>query len=184
MGKKKTGAKAAEAKAKKDARKQEQLKKQAQLDTLRAARGIDNPIASIPAPFIHYKRNGVDAAVEYYNAKTLTQPDREALHSILDENMAPIYGQKEWDEEAAADKQKELKDEDCRLLVIRNTLPASPGDAPDSPVASPASSPANSPEKEAQDARESRLHDLATHKTKPGPAEGPREGILGFMHFR
>ena len=62
--------------------------------------------------------------MEFYNAATLEQPDRDALHSILDENMAPIYGQKEWDEEAAADKQKELRDDDCRLLVIRDSSAA------------------------------------------------------------
>ena len=33
--------------------------------------------------------------------------------------MAPIYGEEEWDAEARADKQKELLEENCRLLIIR-----------------------------------------------------------------
>ena len=106
-------------KAKKEARKAEQAKKQAQLNVLREARELGSPLEGLPPAFSAFKRNGVDASLEFATAKTLAQADRLAIHAILTENMAPIYGKSEWEEEAKADKEKELEEPDTRLLLVR-----------------------------------------------------------------
>jgi hypothetical protein len=127
MGKKKTGEAAAKAQAKKDAKKAEQAALQKQLSVATAARSLANPLESLPAPFLAFKKNGLDATVEFCKGMDLTADDRAAMHTVLDENMGPIYGQQEWDDEAAEDKQKELAEEDCRVLIIRQQ--SGPADA-------------------------------------------------------
>lgn len=89
-----------------------------------------------------FNRNGLNAALEEHTAATLEQPDRLALHAILEENMMPIYGKQEWEEEAKADKVKELEEADTRLLIIRAS-------AADSPASSPVSKPKADAEPEA-----------------------------------
>ena len=61
----------AQGKAKKEARKAEQAKKQAQLNVLREARELGSPLEGLPPAFSAFKRNGVDASLEYATAKTL-----------------------------------------------------------------------------------------------------------------
>jgi ribosomal protein S18 acetylase RimI-like enzyme len=158
MGKKNGNAKS---KAKKEARKAAQLEAQRQLDTLRVARELANPLSALPAPFTAFKRNGLDANVEFYTAKSLPEADKLALHTILDQNMAPIYGQKDWDEEAGADKRKELAEEEARVLVIRAAGAAEPA----SPATTPVKAPAEASDEKASETKAS-------------------TDVLAFMHFR
>jgi len=155
-------AQGAKGKAKKEARKAEQAKKQAQLNVLREARELGSPLEGLPPAFSAFKRNGVDASLEYATAKTLAQPDRLAIHAILTENMAPIYGKSEWEEEAKADKEKELEEPDTRLLLVRSNAAATPS-------AEAGGSPASSPVKQP--------------KEEEAKAEAAKD-LLGFMHFR
>ena len=83
--------------------------------TLKAAKATANPLEGLPPAFCKYHRNGLTASIEHHTAATLPKADLETLHGILDENMAPIYGQEEWEAEACADKQKELLVCRCRL---------------------------------------------------------------------
>ena len=155
-------AQGAQGKAKKEARKAEQAKKQAQLNVLREARELGSPLEGLPPAFSAFKRNGVDASLEYATAKTLAQADRLAIHAILTENMAPIYGKSEWEEEAKADKEKELEEPDTRLLLVRSNADATPS-------AEAGTSPASSPVKQP--------------KEEEAKAEAAKD-LLGFMHYR
>lgn len=158
MGKKGGNAKT---KAKQAARKAAQLEAQRQLDALRAARDLANPLSGLPAPFTAFKRNGIDANVEFFTAQTLPEADKLALHKILDQNMAPIYGQEDWDEEAGADKRKELAENDARVLIIRGGAAAE--------TASPATSPVKAP--------------AETSSEKAAETKASTD-VLAFMHFR
>jgi ribosomal protein S18 acetylase RimI-like enzyme len=182
MGKKNGSAKS---KAKKEARKAEQLKKQAQLDTLRTARELANPLAALPAPFTAFKRNGLEGAVELHTGKTLCAADRVALHTILDENMAPIYGQRDWEEEAAADKQKELAESEARILIIRETAT----DAAPSSAAAAAAPATSTPTKTyAENAGSPTVTPVKAPCSGEGALEAAKKnkmnGVLGFLHFR
>ena len=63
------------------------------MDVVKAAREAGSPLASLPPMFTSFSRNGVDAALEFATPATLTQADRASVHALLDENMAPVYGE-------------------------------------------------------------------------------------------
>lgn len=168
----------AAAKAKKEAKKAAQAKQQQQLNTLRDARNLASPLSALPPMFQVFQRNGLDATLEEHTAATLEQPDRLALHAILEENMMPIFGKEEWEEEAQADKVKELEEEDTRLLIIRANSAGS---------SSPASSPVSKPSAEAEaDAEKSEpsLVTAVTEAVTPTKAAKVSSDVLGFMHYR
>eukprot|EP01052_Picozoa_sp_SAG31_P031577 SAG31_NODE_3361_length_4364_cov_3.184291_2_plen_131_part_00 len=96
--------KAAKAAAKKKALQAEAAKQA----TLKVAKALGSPLEALPPAFCAYNRNGTVATIEHYTPATLPKDDLVVLHKILDENMAPIYGEDDWESEARADKHKEL----------------------------------------------------------------------------
>lgn len=161
MGKK-NAKKSAGAEAKKAAKKAAIQKEVAKQTTVKAAKAAGNPLAGLPPAFCAYNRNGMVASIEFHTAATLPKADLEAIHTILDDNMAPVYGQEEWEEEARADKQKELLEEDCRLLIVRGSAAES---SPPSPAASP-------------------VKDAGTAYDDDDDEAGGIGEIAAFVHFR
>lgn len=91
MGKK-NAKKSAGAEAKKAAKKAAIQKEVAKQTTVKAAKAAGNPLAGLPPAFCAYNRNGMVASIEFHTAATLPKADLEAIHTILDDNMAPVYG--------------------------------------------------------------------------------------------
>lgn len=145
-GRNKDPKKAAKAAAKKAAIEAER----AMRDALKAALETKDPLAALPGAFTSYNRNGLQCAVEYHTPASLPPADLASISRML--------------RAAGTDSsaQRQLGDDDTRLLVLRSAAPdaTSDGAPPASPdketadladPASPAASPAKEPGEDAAD---------------------------------
>jgi len=133
-------------------------------DALKAAKQTEDPLAVLPGAFTAYNRNGLQCAVEHHTPATLPAADLASISRMLRASGVD------------SSAQRQLGDDDARLLLVRAAAPevdaaapASPAKAADASSAAPAS-PAASPAKEPDEAE-------ADGELKPG-------AVAAFVHFR
>mmetsp|Transcript_44812 Transcript_44812/g.142696 ORF Transcript_44812/g.142696 Transcript_44812/m.142696 type:complete len:255 (+) Transcript_44812:114-878(+) len=102
-------------KEKKLAKKAAAERAQAQDAALEAAYGMGSPVAALPA-LGTYERNGASLAVEAAAPAGLSAHDRASVMALLEANMGPIYGPRDWPQ-GRRDKEKEMMEEDARYLL-------------------------------------------------------------------
>jgi len=119
-------------------------------ETLRLAMAAEDPLAALPGAFTAFNRNGVSGAFEHHRGDALPPADLSTLN-----RMMRAHG-------ADGGRQRQLAEDDARLLLLRVSSGDGAAAAPPSPAASPV--------KEKEEEKE-------TEELKPG-------SIAAFAHYR